>query len=157
MNPDESARVWKRYIEPLANEGVRLGSPSIASTDEGLNWLQAFLNAGCHVDFLALHWYGRGVDNFIRFMTNAHQRFGRKPVWVTEFACTSWNASQPVSQQEINEFLHEATEKLDRIDWIERYAWFGAARQLDRALGSGICLIDHHGRLSQLGIKYMNG
>ena len=146
MHPDEAAHVWKQYIEPLATEGVRLGSPSIASTEAGLNWLQACLNAGCRVDFLALHWYGRGVDNFLRFLTNARQRFGQKPVWVTEFACTSWNPSHPVSQEEINDFFHEATQKLDCTDWIEGYAWFGAARRLDPALGSGICLIDPHGK-----------
>jgi Glycosyl hydrolase catalytic core len=78
-------------------------------------------------------------------------------VWITEFACTSWDPSYPVSQEEISDFFHEATQKLDRIDWIERYAWFGAARRPDPALGSGICLIDPHGKLSQLGIRYMNG
>ncbi|CAF2504829.1 unnamed protein product [Rotaria sp. Silwood2] len=157
MNPNEAARVWKQYIEPLANEGIRLGSPSVASTEEGLNWLQAFLSQGCRVDFLALHWYGRGADNFIRFITNAHERFGRKPVWVTEFACTSWNAHQPVSQEEINDFFTQTIAQLDQIDWIERYAWFGASRRLDPALGTGNCLINSSGGLSPLGNRYVNG
>ncbi|CAF5027605.1 unnamed protein product, partial [Rotaria sp. Silwood1] len=157
MSPGDAARVWKQHIEPLANQGVRLGSPSVASTEEGLNWLQAFLNAGCHIDFLALHWYGRGTDNFLRFITKAHERFGNKPVWVTEFACTSWNASQPVSQEEINDFFSQSIQNLDSIDWVQRYAWFGAKRHFDAALGSGNCLIDPNGNLSELGKRYMNG
>ncbi|CAF2767002.1 unnamed protein product [Rotaria sp. Silwood2] len=157
MNATDAAHIWKKYIEPLANEGILLGSPSIASTEEGLNLLEAFLSTGCHVDFLALHWYGRGADNFLRFITKAHERFGNKPVWVTEFACTSWNAGHPVSQEEINDFFRQATTKLDRTSWIERYAWFGATRHLDSALGSGNCLIDNSGNLSQLGQVYVNG
>ena len=44
MNPVEAARAWKQYIEPLRTQGARLGSPAIASTDEGLRWMQQFLN-----------------------------------------------------------------------------------------------------------------
>ncbi|CAF2017514.1 unnamed protein product [Rotaria magnacalcarata] len=157
MSPGDAARVWKQHIEPLANEGIRLGSPSIASTEAGLNWLQAFFNAGCRVDFLALHWYGVGVDNFIHFITKARERFGNKPVWVTEFACTSWNQGQPISQEEINNFFNQSINRLDGIDWIERYAWFGATRHLDAALGSGNCLISSQGTLSELGKIYVNG
>jgi len=156
MDPITAARIWKQHIEPLARQGIRLGSPSIASTDAGLNWLQTFLKQGSHVDFIALHWYGRGVDNFINFITNARKRFGsRYPVWVTEFACTSWNPKQPASQDEINTFFTQSIARLEGLSWVERYAWFGATRNLDAALGSGNRLIDGNGQLSNLGRKYV--
>ncbi|CAF1303884.1 unnamed protein product [Adineta ricciae] len=157
MDPYEAARLWKEYIEPLRKQGIRLGSPSISSTEEGLNWLQTFLNQGCHIDFLALHWFGRGVDNFINYINNARQRLGSQyPVWITEFACTSWNANESVSQDEINQFFDQSLTRLDELHWIERYSWFGAMRCLPADLGSGNCLIDSNGQLSQLGRKYVN-
>lgn len=156
MSPGDAARVWKEHVEPLREQGIRLGSPSVASTEEGLNWLQAFLNEGCQIDFLALHWYGLGVDNFIGYITSARERFGsRYPVWVTEFACTSWNRNEPVSQDEINQFFDQSLERLDGTDWVERYAWFGATRRLPEDLGSGNCLIGGDGQLSELGRKYV--
>jgi hypothetical protein len=156
MSPGDAARVWKQYVEPLREQGIRLGSPSIASTEEGLNWLQAFLNEGCYIDFLALHWYGRGADNFIGYITSARERFGsRYPVWVTEFACTSWNRYQPVSQDEINQFFDQSLARLDDTDWVERYSWFGATRHLPDNLDSGNCLIGSDGQLSELGRKYV--
>ncbi|CAF1113111.1 unnamed protein product [Rotaria sordida] len=162
MNPVEAAHAWKQYIEPLRAQGARLGSPGIASTDQGLNWLQQFLNelnkVGGQIDFLALHWYGRGVDNFINWITKVRQQLGnRYPVWVTEFACTSWNPSQPVSQQEVNEFMRQSIARLDSLHWVERYSWFGAQRQLDAALGSANCLIAPNGQLSALGQQYVHG
>jgi hypothetical protein len=140
----------------LRQQGIRLGSPSIASTEEGFKWLQGFLNEGCQIDFLALHWYGRGVDNFINYITNVRQRLGSQyPVWVTEFACTSWNANEPASQDEINQFLEQSLPRLNELNWVERYAWFGIMRHVPDNLGSRICLIAPDGKLSQLGKKYL--
>ncbi|CAF0868505.1 unnamed protein product [Adineta steineri] len=160
-DPAWAARAWKQYIEPLSAHGARLGLPAIASTNEGLNWMQQFLSElnkiGGRIDFLALHWYGQGSDNFINWITAARQRFGnRYPVWVTEFACTSWNPSQPVSQHEVNEFMRQSIAKLDSLSWVERYAWFGGQRHLDAALGSTNCLIGSNGQLSKLGRKYVH-
>ncbi|CAF1012598.1 unnamed protein product [Adineta ricciae] len=162
MSPGEAALAWKKYIEPLRQQGVRLGSPAIASTNEGLNWLKQFIRdlnqIGGRIDFIALHWYGRGADNFINWITLVRQQLGNKhPVWVTEFACTSWNPNQPVSQAEVNEFMRQSVQKLDSLDWVERYAWFGAQRRLDAALGSTNCLIRADGSLSDLGRTYVHG
>ena len=162
MSVVEAVRAWKQFIEPLRAQGVRLGSPAIASTPEGLNWLDQFLKelnkAGGRIDFLALHWYGRGADSFINWITSARQRLGNKyPVWITEFACTSWNRNQPVSQQEVTEFMKQSIAKLESLSWVERYAWFGAQRQLDPAIGPAIALFAPNGQLSDLGQKYVHG
>ena len=161
MSPAEAARAWKQYLEPLRAQGTRLGSPGIASTNEGLNWLRQFLNelnnVGGRVDFIALHWYGRGVDNFIGWITNVRQQLGNQhPVWVTEFACTSWDPNQLVSEQEASDFLRDSINRLDSLSWVERYAWFGAQHQPDAALGSASSLISNGG-LTQLGRNYVSG
>lgn len=162
MSPAEAARAWKQYIEPLRAQGTRLGSPAIASTDQGLNWLLQFLSelnkVGGRIDFLALHWYGRGVDNFIGWITYVRQRTGNQyPVWVTEFACTSWNPSQPVSVQEASDFMRQSVSRLNSLNWVERYAWFGAQHRPDAALGSASSLISPNGGLTQLGRDYVYG
>jgi hypothetical protein len=38
-----AARAWEQSIEPLRDQGIRLGSPAIASTKEGLNCMQQIL------------------------------------------------------------------------------------------------------------------
>ncbi|CAF1450075.1 unnamed protein product [Adineta ricciae] len=116
MDPYEAARLWKEFIEPLRQQGIRLGPPNISS---------------CHIDFLALHWYGHGVDNFINYINNARQRLGSQyPVWITEFACTSWNANESFPQDEINQLFDQSLTRLDELHWIERYSWLGAMRCL---------------------------
>ena len=116
-----------------------------------------FLSQGCHIDCLTLHWFGRGVNNFIYYIRNARQRLGSQYlVWITEFTCTSWNANESVSQDEINQFFDQSLARLDGLHWIERYAWFGAMRCLPASLGSGNCLIGGDGQLSQLGRRYVN-
>ena len=74
--------------------------------------------------FLTLHWYGCGSDNFINWIIRVRQEVGNNyPVWITEFACTSWNLNQPVFQEEMNDFTRQTVTKLDSLDWVERYAW----------------------------------
>lgn len=49
--------MWKTYLEPLRQQGVRLGSPAPSSAPSGLIWLQDFLTScagGCTIDFIAL-------------------------------------------------------------------------------------------------------
>jgi len=40
MTPKKAAQVWKNSIEPLKTEGVLLGAPAIAGTEEGKKWLE---------------------------------------------------------------------------------------------------------------------
>ena len=61
------------------------------------------------------------------------------------------NPNQQVSQQKVDEFMRQSVAQLDSLSWVERYAWFGAQRQLDAALGSANCLIAPNGQLSALG------
>lgn len=43
MNAVDAAYAWQRFIEPFRTQGARLGSPAIASTEDGLNWMKQFL------------------------------------------------------------------------------------------------------------------
>ena len=158
MSPVEAAQAWQIFLEPLRAHGIRLGSPAITSTDTGLLWMSQFLEElnkiDCHIDFLVLHWYGRSVDNFIDWITLAHTRFGDEyPIWITEFACASFDSNQVISQEEVNAFMQESITKLESLSWIERYAWFGFDFGEANAANN---LFESNGRLTQLGQSYIH-
>jgi hypothetical protein len=75
------------------------------------------------------------------------------PIWVTEIACTRWQADHPISVEEIKEFMREILTFMDCSPFVHRYAWFGAHPIMDAAVGQGNCL-QENGRLSELGKLY---
>ncbi|KAF9561360.1 glycoside hydrolase [Agrocybe pediades] len=145
-----AAALWKKYIDPLAASGVRLGAPAVTSGPGGQVWLAAFLAAcsGCTIDFIPFHWYGTGIDNFSNYVSSMHARFPNYPLWVTEFASTSSDTT------EVANFMNSAIQHLDSLDWIERYSWFAYNRQQD---GSFWNLLDENGSLNNMGKTYVNG
>ncbi|KAJ7481645.1 hypothetical protein FB451DRAFT_1338348 [Mycena latifolia] len=142
ISPGEAAQLWQQHIQPLKSDGVRLGSPAISSGPNGLPWLAAFIKAcnECTIDFIAVHWYGEGADNFSKYLAGVHTQFP-KPIWVTEFAETSRNA------EAVATFMAEALEYLDAQWWIEHYSWFAYA----------VHLVDGSGNLNTLGASYVEG
>ncbi len=58
---------------------------------------------------------------------------------------------------QIDDFFQKSITQLDRVSWIGRYAWFGAARHFDTTLGDGIRFINGNGQLSDLARKYVHG
>ena len=90
MTAQQGADLWRQYIEPLkSSHGVRLGTPAPDGDEAGKTWLQDWLtlcNGGCTPDFMALHWYGTDVGNFIAYINDYHYTFNLS-VWVTEWAC----------------------------------------------------------------------
>lgn len=56
MDPQFAAFLWKKYYHPLREQGIRIGSPAVTSSEAGRAWLRQFLTAcdGCKVDFLAV-------------------------------------------------------------------------------------------------------
>lgn len=65
------------------------------------------------------------MHNLAAFLDDMHATF-KKPVWLTEFACTTFNGPAP-SEGEVEKFAREALHMLDGKDFVVRYAWFGAA------------------------------
>ncbi|KAF8208342.1 hypothetical protein K438DRAFT_1755035 [Mycena galopus ATCC 62051] len=123
----EAAQLWQRHIQPLKNAGVRLGSPAVSSGPDGLQWLNSFMQActGCTIDFVVIHWYGEGADNFSRYLASVHAQFPQYPVWITEFADSSMSAG--ALAVDIAIFMETALKYLDDQSWIERYSWFAFA------------------------------
>ncbi|KAJ6588480.1 hypothetical protein B0H19DRAFT_1205890 [Mycena capillaripes] len=139
----EAAQLWQQHIQPLKSAGVRLGSPAVSSAPNGLLWLASFMKActGCTIDFIVVHWYGEGADNFSRYLASVHTQFPQHPVWVTEFADSSTNS------RDITNFMTTALKYLDEQAWIEGYSWFAFA----------VYLLDGSGNLNALGTSYIAG
>ncbi|KAK4445470.1 hypothetical protein QBC34DRAFT_164212 [Podospora aff. communis PSN243] len=158
-----AAREWIRCIEPLRKRGIRCGSPGISSAPQGVVWLKEFLSeirkGGSDVDFYALHWYGEGLGNFYDYLWSVYYQLGAdRKVWVTEFACTNWNADAPMAREEVEKFCQESCRYLDTLEWVERYAWFGAMTEGEMGgVGKGAALVDGQGKLTELGRWYREG
>jgi hypothetical protein len=90
LSPGDAANIWKKYIQPLHAQGVRLGAPAVSSAATGPEWLASFISActGCTFDFVPLHWYGEGSQNFEQYVKDFHDLFNHT-LWVTEWASTS--------------------------------------------------------------------
>ncbi|THU85685.1 glycoside hydrolase [Dendrothele bispora CBS 962.96] len=157
LTPEQGVDLWKTYIEPLKSRGLRLGSPAPSSADSGKTWLQDFLNicnGTCTVDFIALHWYYIDADNFINYVEDFHETFQR-PIWVTEWDCQNFaNANQQCSYNDIVSFLNTTQSWMDETDYVERYSWFGAMRNL-QGVNKDNGLMDSKGEINNLGGQYI--
>jgi len=149
MGVDEAVQLWNQNIKPFGDAGVRLGSPATSNGEQGLPWLQDFMNkcGDCKVDFICVHWYGIDFGGFQSHIEAVKGAFPDKKIWVTEFAL---NLDIPADQQKA--FFEQAIPYLDSQDCVERYAWFGAIRG-----DSGNSLIDSSGQLTGLGNEYVQG
>jgi hypothetical protein len=158
MAVDGAAREWLRCIEPLRRAGVRCGSPGISSAPQGVGWLKAFLEAiragGGDIDFYALHWYGETLGQFYDYIWSTHHQLGPdKPVWITEFAPTNWSVENPLAREHVENFVRDSCKYLDTLDWVERYAFFGAMRNTG-TVGRWAAMLGPDGKLTELGRIY---
>ncbi|KZV75663.1 glycoside hydrolase family 128 protein [Peniophora sp. CONT] len=159
MTAQEGADLWRQYLEPLkASHGVRLGAPAPDGDEAGKTWLQDWLtlcNGGCNPDFLALHWYGTDVGNFIAYLNDYHYTFNLS-VWVTEWACQNFvDVSQQCSADDIVSFMNQTQAYMDETDWVERYSWFGAMTKMPDGVNSDDAIMSSDGKINSLGQQYI--
>jgi hypothetical protein len=138
MSVEQALDLWPQ----LMATGLRLGSPAPSEhADVPGGWLGRFLDGararGHRVDFLALHWYGDGttrgpaaVTELRRYLNAVHDRY-HLPIWLTEYALVDFSAGsgspRHPSDDEQAEFLTASTRMLDKLPFVERYAWFALA------------------------------
>jgi hypothetical protein len=127
INVATAVAAHKKYIQPLAKQGLRIGSPSVTNADaagKGIDYLKQFIKGcdGCQIDFVVAHYYAWDhAEDFKAYLQKFHTTFN-KPVWVTEFGVTQGNA---------DEFLKQVLPWLDAQPWIERYAYHMVAPTTD--------------------------
>ncbi|KAL8659584.1 MAG: hypothetical protein Q9226_000365 [Calogaya cf. arnoldii] len=139
MDVGQSVDGWMQYMEPFHtkhNGDVKLGSPSVCNGPEehmGLSYLKDFLDScgGCHVDFIAIHWYGLANDDGVQHLKDhigkAQEVAGGRGIWLTEFKPDG-------SDQQQAEFLGKILPWLDdKSNGVDRYAYFKADNMVNGA------------------------
>ena len=131
MTVAQALGLWPRLMATRMN----LGSPAVA-TDAATpgGWLDRFMRGArarhYRVSFIAVHWYGgdfrtkAAVAELKSYLTAIHSRF-KLPIWLTEFALIRFAATVtfPTPHQQAA-FLTAATSMLQRLSYVQRYAWF---------------------------------
>jgi hypothetical protein len=142
----------KKFVQPLAAQGLRIGSPSVTNADEpnkGINYLKNFMNqcTGCQIDFVVAHYYAwDNAQDFKNYLEKFHKTFN-KPVWVTEFGVTSGDA---------NAFLKQVLPWMDAQPWIERYAYHMVAPSIGTSTDKKYLISADGNSLSDIGTTFAN-
>lgn len=154
MTVEEALALWPKLMEMAPS----LGSPACVHPDR--EWMQAFMQGvktqSLRVDFVTIHSYG-GVnpDAFMKQLESVHKLY-RRPLWITEFAVGDWKAQSRADNryrpEQIVKFLEQVLPRLDRCDFVERYAWFPAKPE-NPALGP-CAPFNEDGSLTPVGEAY---
>jgi lysophospholipase L1-like esterase len=129
MTVAQAIALWPK----LEATGLRLGSPA---TTTGSPWIDQFMTEArqrhLRVDFLCLHWYGDitapdPVGALRAYLQTYRDRY-HLPIWLTEFAGADFSFHQRRTTVEDNaRFTAAAAAMLQKLPFVERYAWFGTA------------------------------
>lgn len=155
MTLEETLAAWPLLMET----GLRLGSPGCVHPDK--EWMIAFMEGvkerGLRVDFVNVHSYGGpSADALVKRLEKVHQMFDERPIWITEFAVGDWVAKSVEQNRHkpeaVMRFMESVLPRLDKLDFVERYAWF-PAKTTSIPLGTS-ALFDADGALTPLGEIY---
>ena len=153
---EDALALWPKLMET----GLRLGSPGCVHPDR--EWMKDFMKGvkeqQLRVDFVTVHSYGGlSVDALMNRLEAVHKLFDR-PLWITEFAVGDWKAKTREENQyrpeQIVKFMEQLLPRLDRCDFVERYAWF-PANQDSPPLGP-CALFNADGSLTKVGEAYQS-
>ena len=161
-----------KYWPQLESLNVPLCSPACANP-EGINdnsvqgvrgtWMKDFMKEadrrGYRVDYTGVHWYGgTHVHHFKDKMKRIYEKYGRRPLLVTEFSPADWEARKLSQNRHKTEyvlaFMKEVLPWLERQDWIAGYAWFSFEH--NQAVGHTSSLYDKNGKLTACGRYYQS-
>ncbi|KAF2715664.1 glycoside hydrolase family 128 protein [Pleomassaria siparia CBS 279.74] len=171
ISPEDAAKAYIEHIAPYRSGNSRnwnISHPSVTGSPRGLEWLREFNTScyeideknGCPTDFIAAHWYGAfdGLKGWLSSLDDFYNgnRSDSKPnlkIWVTEMALPQQGTDATVAM------ANETLPYLDGLDYVERYAWFGAFRANDANewTGGSVALFGDDGELTKIGALYLNG
>ena len=154
VSVEDALALWPQFMAT----GLRLGSPACVHPDR--EWMKAFMKGVAErhlrVDFVTVHSYGGlNADALMAQLAAVYQLFNR-PLWITEFAVGDWQAKTRAENryrpEQIVKFMEQLLPRLDRCEFVERYAWF-SAKPDNPALGP-CALFNEDGSLTPVGQAY---
>ena len=143
----------------LESAGTPLGSPACVLPDSP--WMKAFMRGvqrhHYRVNFMCIHWYGGPYPKaFIGMLRHIHNLFHR-PLWITEFGVGDWKANKThpniYSPQVVARYMRTVLPVLNRLPYVQRYAWFPSRKSKFTGLGTS-ALFNKNGTLTRLGRIY---
>lgn len=170
IEPADAAKAYIEYVVPYRSgkkggRNWKISHPSTTGSPNGLKWLKSFnvscyeidSDNGCPTDFVSVHWYGAfdGLAGWLgtldEFYNTNSSRDQPVKLWVTEMGLPQQSAEATA------QMMNQTLPYLDKLDHVERYAWFGAFRPDDANAwtGDGVALFDDDGGLTELGALYM--
>ncbi|KAI3333939.1 glycoside hydrolase family 128 protein [Ustulina deusta] len=154
ISPEQARDIWYKQMLPLRkNKGKKLGSPAVASDDNGRKWIEKFMSlvSSDMPDFLCLHYYSASADDAIKYIESMHSKWPKLKVMVTEIACIDRN------YQTVLGFTVKACNWMDTTDWIFEYGLFDFQRKVaDGFVSPAAQLMDGNGNFTELGKMYVN-
>ena len=109
------------------------------------------------MDYIGVHWYGdTGAHSFKAKLASIYERYGRRPLLVSEFSPADWGAKTLAdnnhSREDVLEFMKIVVPWMEQQEWIAGYAWFSF--EYNQAVGTSSALFDRAGNLTPLGRFY---
>jgi hypothetical protein len=113
---------------------------------------------GYRVDYIGVHWYGgTNAESFKKKMKTIYEKYGKRPLLITEFAPADWKTGGDISKHHLKpaavlEFMQDVLPWMEQQDWIAGYAWFPFS--IDSPEGTSSALLDRDGNLTACGRYY---
>jgi hypothetical protein len=119
---------WPQMQAAADARALLLGSPSASHYNR--QWIVDFMDAvdapgsGLRVDFMTVHWYSApNADLLMDNLAWVRNKWGRD-VWLTEFNVARWDGLNTWTQEQTYTFLAEALYRMEKTEWVKRYAIF---------------------------------
>ncbi|KAI0408472.1 glycoside hydrolase family 128 protein [Xylaria palmicola] len=152
ISPEQARDIWYGQMLPLRkNKGKKLGSPAVASDDNGRKWIEKFMSLVSKdlPDFLCLHYYSKSADEAIKYIDNMHNKWPKLKVMVTEIACIDRDYHAVLN------FTVKICNWLDSKDYVFEYGLFDFQRKVaDGFVSPAAQLMDGNGNFTELGKMY---
>jgi len=150
----------------LESLNVRIGSPAPAIGFQKGGWFDQFYNLaksnGYRIDFISAHYYSpyyddpkKATNELENFLVDIWNQY-HLPIWLTEFALQNFGVSPSpiVTADQQNSFLQEAIPMLEKLPFLERYAFFALPPGDTENNKIMTMLSDFDGNLTPLGYQF---
>ncbi|KAI0554076.1 glycoside hydrolase family 128 protein [Xylaria curta] len=154
ISPEQARDIWNKQMLPLRKtKGKKLGSPAVASDENGRKWIEKFMSLVSNdpPDFLCLHYYSTNADEATKYIETMHNKWPKLKVMVTEIACIDRN------YQAVLGFTVKICNWMDTKDYIFEYGLFDFQRKVaDGFVSPAAQLMDANGNFTELGKMYVH-
>ncbi len=166
MSVQQAIDLWPQLMElgvPLCSPACAhpLGHKGNSEHVVSATWMQDFMKEvdkrGYRVDYIGVHSYGgTNAKQFKAKMKKIYEKYGKRPLLVTEFSPADWNAKTRAknrhSKAAVLKFMKEVLPWMESQEWIAGYAWFSF--KPSSIVGHSSALFDEKGNLTACGRYY---